>query len=183
MAHMRESMTSNVVTRWYRAPELLYGARHYTAAIDTWSVGMIFAELMLRTPYLPGQSEADQLEVTFRALGTPTEKIWSGVTSLPGYVQSKLHPQPSRQELRKRFIAATEDALELMEGLTKLNPAQRLDTTDALLSSYFTEAPRATKPEQLPKKKEEDPDAEEKKYKEEMRDSMIQATRQARRNN
>lgn len=181
MAHMRESMTSNVVTRWYRAPELLYGARHYTAVIDTWSVGMIFAELMLRTPYLPGQSEADQLEVTFRALGTPTEKIWPGVKSLPGYVASSVHPQPDRQELRNRFLAATDLALELMEGLTKLNPAQRMDTTDALLSPYFTESPRATKPESLPKKKEEDPDAEEKKYKEEMRDNMIKATR-ARRN-
>ena len=83
-----------------------------------WSVGIIFAELMLRTPYLPGKSDADQLDITFRALGTPNEKIWPGVTSLPGYVSTKIYPQPSRQELRNRFIAATEDALELMEELT-----------------------------------------------------------------
>lgn len=179
---MGESMTSNVVTRWYRAPELLFGARHYTAAIDTWSVGMIFAELMLRTPYLPGKSEPDQLEVTFRALGTPTEKTWPGVTSLPGYVNTAMHPHPNLQELRNRFLAATDHALELMEGLTKLNPAQRIGTSEALLSPYFTEAPRATKPEHLPKKKTEDPDAEERKYKEDLRENMIKATR-ARRNN
>ncbi|KAF5092961.1 hypothetical protein D0Z00_004309 [Geotrichum galactomycetum] len=182
MAGIRESMTSNVVTRWYRAPELLYGARHYTAAVDVWSVGIIFAELMLRTPYLPGKSDADQLDITFRALGTPNEKIWPGVTSLPGYVSTKIYPQPSRQELRNRFIAATEDALELMEELTVLNPAQRIDTTQALMSPYFTTAPRPTKPEMLPKKKEEDPNAVEEKYKAEIRDSMIQATRKARLN-
>lgn len=182
MAGIRESMTSNVVTRWYRAPELLYGARHYTAAVDVWSVGIIFAELMLRTPYLPGKSDADQLDITFRALGTPNEKIWPGVTSLPGYVSTKIYPQPSRQELRNRFIAATEDALELMEELTVLNPGERIDTTQALLSPYFTTAPRPTKPELLPKKKEEDPNAVEEKYKAEIRDSMIQATRKARLN-
>lgn len=182
MAGIRDSMTSNVVTRWYRAPELLYGARHYTAAVDIWSVGIIFAELMLRTPYLPGKSDADQLDITFRALGTPNEKTWPGVTSLPGYVSTKIYPQPSRQELRNRFIAATEDALELMEELTVLNPAQRKDTTQALLSAYFQEAPRPTKPEMLPKKKEEDPNAVEEKQKAELRDSMIQATRKARLN-
>lgn len=182
MAHMRESMTSNVVTRWYRAPELLYGVKHYTGAVDIWSVGMIFAELMWRTPYLPGNSDADQLEVTFRAMGTPTEKIWPGVTSLPGYVPSKVHPEPSLQELQNRFGAASDNALALMVGLTKLNPAKRIDTTQALLSDYFSESPRPTKPEDLPKKKSEDPDAEEKKYKEEIRENMIKATR-ARRNN
>jgi cyclin-dependent kinase 7 len=61
---------------WYRAPELLLGARDYGAAVDIWSVGCIFAELMLRTPYLPGEREMQQLDLIFRALGTPTEKDW-----------------------------------------------------------------------------------------------------------
>jgi serine/threonine protein kinase len=62
--------------RWYRPPELLFGSRYYSAAVDIWSVGCIFAELMLRTPYLPGESDMDQLKTTFRALGTPTEEEW-----------------------------------------------------------------------------------------------------------
>ncbi|RKP24823.1 kinase-like domain-containing protein, partial [Syncephalis pseudoplumigaleata] len=66
-------MTSQVVTLWYRAPELLFGARDYASAVDMWSVGCIFAELMLRTPYLPGDSEMQQLDLIFKALGTPTE--------------------------------------------------------------------------------------------------------------
>jgi cyclin-dependent kinase 7 len=55
---------------------LLFGCRYYSNAVDIWSVGCIFAELMLRTPYLPGESDMDQLKTTFRALGTPTEEEW-----------------------------------------------------------------------------------------------------------
>ena len=67
------SMTPRVVTRWYRAPELLYGARLYTGAVDIWAIGCIFAELMLRTPFLPGDSDLNQLHTIFRALGTPSD--------------------------------------------------------------------------------------------------------------
>lgn len=69
-------MTCQVITRWYRPPELLYGGRYYGTAVDIWSVGCIFAELMLRIPYLPGESDMDQIKTIFRALGTPTEEDW-----------------------------------------------------------------------------------------------------------
>jgi serine/threonine protein kinase len=69
-------MTCQVITRWYRPPELLFGCRYYSTSVDVWSVGCIFAELMLRTPYLPGDSDMDQLKTIFRALGTPTEDDW-----------------------------------------------------------------------------------------------------------
>jgi cyclin-dependent kinase 7 len=65
-----------MITRWYRAPELLFGARDYESAVDIWSIGCIFAELMLRTPYLPGDGEIQQLDLIFKALGTPTEADW-----------------------------------------------------------------------------------------------------------
>ncbi|ODQ64619.1 Pkinase-domain-containing protein [Nadsonia fulvescens var. elongata DSM 6958] len=150
----RDKLTPTVVTRWYRAPELLFGARHYTTAIDVWSVGIIFAELMLRTPYLPGADDINQIDVTFRALGTPTEDIWSGVSQLPKYQAMKIYPFPSRQELRNRFLAASENALSLMIQMTQLNPSTRIDSTEALLSSYFSESPRPTTPRHLPKKTE-----------------------------
>lgn len=70
------NMTSQVVTRWYRAPELLLGAQYYGDAIDMWSVGCIFAEMMLRTPYFASETDLGQLDTIFRALGTPTEQIW-----------------------------------------------------------------------------------------------------------
>lgn len=69
-------MTSQVVTRWYRAPELLFGARHYGAAVDIWSLGCIAVELLMRTPYLPGNTDLDQIKTVFRARGTPTEEEW-----------------------------------------------------------------------------------------------------------
>lgn len=65
-----------ITNSWYRPPELLFGARYYSGAVDIWSVGCIFAELMLRTPYLPGDSDMNQIKTIFHALGTPTEEDW-----------------------------------------------------------------------------------------------------------
>ncbi|KAI8386550.1 Serine/threonine-protein kinase KIN28 [Nakaseomyces glabratus] len=141
-----EVLTSNVVTRWYRAPELLFGAKHYTSAIDVWSLGVIFAELMLRIPYLPGQNDLEQMEVTFRALGTPTDKDWPEVSSFNSYNKLQMYPPPSRDELRKRFIAATENALNFMNGMMCLNPAMRWSTAQCLESEYFKELPRPSDP-------------------------------------
>ncbi|QPG73312.1 TFIIH complex serine/threonine-protein kinase subunit kin28 [Brettanomyces nanus] len=147
-----ERFTSNVVTRWYRAPELLFGSHHYSTAIDVWAVGVIFAELMLRTPYLPGKDDNDQVVVTFQALGTPTEKLWPGVSHLPNYNNLVMYPPPSRQELRNRFPAATEGALDLLCGMLILDPNNRWDTAKCLTYKYFVESPRPTEPESLPKK-------------------------------
>uniref|UniRef100_A0A2K6U5E5 Protein kinase domain-containing protein n=1 Tax=Saimiri boliviensis boliviensis TaxID=39432 RepID=A0A2K6U5E5_SAIBB len=66
--------TYQVVTRWYRAPELLFGARMYGMCVDMWAVGCILAELLLRIPFLPGDSDLDQLMRIFETLGTPTEE-------------------------------------------------------------------------------------------------------------
>lgn len=136
-----EKLTSNVVTRWYRAPELLFGARHYTGAVDVWAVGAIFAEMMLRTPYLPGSDDVNQLAVTIQALGTPTEETWKGVSHLPLYNNLTRYPAPTRGELRRRFAAASENALIVLEGMMTMNPAQRWSCERALQSGYFTEDP------------------------------------------
>lgn len=154
LGNPNEDLSSNVVTRWYRAPELLFGAKHYTEAIDIWSIGIIFAELMLRIPYLAGKDDVDQLDVTFRAYGTPTEQIWPNVSSLPMYNALHVYPPPSRQELRMRFSAATEKALDFLILLTQLDPSRRCNSTQALLHEYFTESPRPTDPEFLPKRKD-----------------------------
>ena len=75
--------TPIVVTLWYRAPELLLGAKEYSTSIDLWSVGCIFAEFLTRKPLFPGKSEVDQLNRIFKDLGMPNEKIWPGVGELP----------------------------------------------------------------------------------------------------
>jgi len=68
--------THQVVTRWYRSPELLFGARMYGTGVDIWAVGCILAELLLRIPFFPGESDLDQLTKIFQAMGTPTNDNW-----------------------------------------------------------------------------------------------------------
>ncbi|THU71738.1 hypothetical protein C4D60_Mb04t04650 [Musa balbisiana] len=82
------TFTHEVVTLWYRAPEILLGSRHYSTPVDLWSVGCIFAEMVNQRPLFPGDSEIDQLFKIFRVLGTPNEETWPGVTSLPDFKSS-----------------------------------------------------------------------------------------------
>ncbi|KDQ61565.1 hypothetical protein JAAARDRAFT_204046 [Jaapia argillacea MUCL 33604] len=141
-------MTCQVITLWYRPPELLFGSRHYSSAVDIWSVGCIFAELMLRTPYLPGESDIDQLKTIFRALGTPTEDDWPGHTKLPDYMPVGQFP---KMPLRDLFTAATADCLNLLSKCLIYEPRKRVSARDALHHPYFFALPNPTHPSKLPK--------------------------------
>lgn len=77
--------THEVVTLWYRAPEILLGTKLYATAVDIWSLGCIFAEMVLRKTLFAGDSEIDQLYKIFHMMGTPNEKNWPGVSQLPEY--------------------------------------------------------------------------------------------------
>ena len=135
-----------MVTRWYRAPELLFGAKFYGPPIDLWSAGMIFAELMLRVPYVPGISDIDQLSKIFTALGTPSEDTWPGVRSLPDYIEFK-HTPPT--PLASTFTAASADALALLSALLTCNPSRRPTADEALAHAYFAAAPAPVFPPNL----------------------------------
>jgi len=141
-------MTCQVITRWYRPPELLFGCRYYSTAVDMWSVGCIFAELMLRIPYLPGESDMDQLKTIFRALGTPTEEDWPGHTKLPDYVPVGQFPKPPMRDL---FTAATADCLNLLAKFFIYEPRKRISAKDALSHPYFFALPNPTHPSKLPR--------------------------------
>jgi len=142
-----QRLTPEVVTRWYRAPELLMGARYYGKAVDLWSVGCVFAEMMLRMPYFAGDTEIDQLGKIFWALGTPSEKDWQNMDLLPGYIQFT----PSEgSPLTSLFRSATDDAIELLKALLTLNPHGRPSATEVLKNyNYFKFAPIKTPPEKL----------------------------------
>lgn len=141
-------MTCQVITRWYRPPELLFGSRYYSSAVDIWSVGCIFAELMLRIPYLPGESDMDQLKTIFRALGTPTEEDWPGHTKLPDYIPVGLFP---KTPLRDLFTAASADTLNLLSKCLIFEPRKRINAKEALFHPYFTALPYPSHPSKLPK--------------------------------
>ena len=94
------SLTNRVITLWYRPPELLLGSQNYGPAVDMWSVGCIFAELLLKRPILPGKNELQQIDKIFKMFGTPTEQTWPGLTKLHYYqmvaTQCGTQPYPNR---------------------------------------------------------------------------------------
>jgi len=139
--------THQVVTRWYRAPELLFGARIYGTGVDIWAVGCILAELLLRTPFFPGESDLDQISKIFQALGTPNETKWPGMIALPDYIEFKPFPGTP---LKYIFSAATDDLLDLLEKLLALNPLERCTTQEALQMKYFSNKPYPAAGDQLP---------------------------------
>ncbi|KAJ3084798.1 Cyclin-dependent kinase 20 [Rhizoclosmatium hyalinum] len=83
-----------VATRWYRSPELLYGARKYDIGVDLWACGCIFGELLNHAPLFPGQNDIDQLYCVLSILGTPTSEEWPDLETLPDYnkIQFPHHP-------------------------------------------------------------------------------------------
>jgi cyclin-dependent kinase 12/13 len=88
-------LTNKVVTLWYRAPELLLGSTSYTSLIDMWSVGCIFAEILLRRPLFPGKDEMEQIQRICNVCGTPSETTWPGVMKYPFFKTFQLEPRPS----------------------------------------------------------------------------------------
>ncbi|XP_049849598.1 cyclin-dependent kinase 7-like [Schistocerca gregaria] len=142
----KESLSPRVITIWYRAPEMLFGSDKYSSSIDMWSVGCIFAELMLRAPLFPGISEIDMLSRICAALGTPNEKRWPGVSSLPCFIE---FAESLGTPLESIFVGATPDALDLISEMLCLDPAKRISASKALQHPYFQNLPAPTHPSKL----------------------------------
>lgn len=105
--------THEVVTLWYRSPEILLGGRQYSIGVDIWSIGCIFAEMVTRKPLFPGDSEIDEIFKIFRLLGTPDEDVWPGVSLLPDFKTT--FPQWSRKDLAAHIPALDADGIDLLE--------------------------------------------------------------------
>ncbi|KAI0983491.1 hypothetical protein GJ496_010093 [Pomphorhynchus laevis] len=143
-----KQMTHQVVTRWYRAPELLFGARKYGYNIDMWSVGCILAELLLRKPFLCADSDIGQLLKIFEVFGTPTEDNWPFVNTLPDFIEFK----PIKPiNLSTIFTASPDDEINLLSKLMTLNPNKRISAEDALTMPYFSRPPGPCPADKLPK--------------------------------
>jgi cyclin-dependent kinase 7 len=134
----RRINTPMVVTRWYRAPELLFGARHYSVGVDMWAVGCILAELLLRVPFLPGESDLDQLNRIFKVLGTPTDDVWPHVATLSDFVKFERYDAIPLHDI---FTAAGEDLLAVIATLLSLHPGKRLTCSEVLQMDYFRNHP------------------------------------------
>ncbi|PNY27629.1 Serine/threonine-protein kinase KIN28, partial [Tolypocladium capitatum] len=151
-ADPHRNMTSNVITRWYRPPELLFGARHYGGAVDVWSVGTVFAELVMRAPYLPGNNELDQVKLICEAIGTPTDDNWPGVTRLPEYTVPGQYPVRGRDWYEMRFGTVGRDGVDLLMRTLALDPKKRITARDMLRHPWWHSEPKPTRKEDLPRK-------------------------------
>ncbi|OJD36601.1 cell division control protein 2 [Diplodia corticola] len=129
--------THEVVTLWYRAPEILLGGRQYSTGVDMWSVGCIFAEMCTRKPLFPGDSEIDEIFKIFRILGTPAETEWPGVTSFPDFKPS--FPKWNRTDIATMVPGLDDNGLDLLDALLVYDPAGRISAKQACLHPYFTE--------------------------------------------
>ncbi|XP_050016118.1 cyclin-dependent kinase 11B-like [Alexandromys fortis] len=145
-----KAYTPVVVTRWYRAPELLLGAKEYSTAVDMWSVGCIFGELLTQKPLFPGKSDIDQINKVFKDLGTPSEKIWPGYNDLPAVKKMTFSEYPYNN-LRKRFGALLSDqGFDLMNKFLTYYPGRRISAEDGLKHEYFRETPLPIDPSMFP---------------------------------
>lgn len=129
--------THEVVTLWYRAPEILLGSRQYSTPVDVWSIGCIFAEMVTKKPLFPGDSEIDELFRIFRILGTPTEKTWPGVTKLPDYKPT--FPGWTPQPLRDLVPNLEPMGIDLLERMLQYEPSKRISAKAALNHPYFND--------------------------------------------
>jgi len=145
--------TNRVITLWYRPPELLLGATMYGPAIDLWSAGCIFAELLQRKPILPGKNEFEQIDLIFRLLGTPDESTWPKCSRLQYYEmilnQNQNRKYPSR--IDDKFAGLEPMAKDLLCKLLAMDPDKRISADDALDHEYFWSDPLPATPEELPK--------------------------------
>jgi len=127
--------TKEVLTLWYRAPELMLGTDQYSTPIDVWSLGCIMAELYTKVPLFCGDSEIDQLYKIFQALGTPSENIWEGVTELPAW--NKDFPKWNGGNLRALVPTMDNVAFDLFNRMIVMNPVKRISAKEALDHPYF----------------------------------------------
>ena len=126
-----------VVTRWYRAPEVILNASEYTKAVDIWSVGCILGELLGRTALFPGENYLDQIQRIISVLGTPSYDDISYITNEQALKFIKSLPKRSKQPFDKLFTKANPLALDLLENMLTFNPHDRYTVEDCLAHPYF----------------------------------------------
>ncbi|KAF1813054.1 Pkinase-domain-containing protein [Eremomyces bilateralis CBS 781.70] len=146
-----KNLTQLVVTLWYRSPELLLGTTTYGTAVDIWSIGCVFAELLTRSPLLQGRNEADQLAKIFATLGIPTAANWPGFRRLP-HAKSLALPSnpPPPPPLRSSFSLLTGAGAQLLERMLALNPDDRPEAEEVLQHRYFQEDPKPKSEKMFP---------------------------------
>lgn len=131
------SYSHEVVTLWYRAPDVLMGSRNYSTSIDIWSIGCILAEMASGRPLFPGSSVKDQLLRIFKILGTPNEEIWPGISLLPEFKPDI--PIYSTIALDSLLPKLDANGLDLLGKMITFVPEKRISAQEALEHPFLTQ--------------------------------------------
>lgn len=129
------TFSNEVVTLWYRAPDVLLGSRTYNTSIDIWSAGCIMAEMYTGRPLFPGTTNEDELQKIFRLMGTPSERSWPGISQFPEY-KPNFHIYAT-QDLRLILPQVDQHGLDLLGRMLQLRPEMRISAKDALNHAWF----------------------------------------------
>ncbi|KAM0787946.1 negative regulator of the PHO system [Microbotryomycetes sp. NB124-2] len=131
------TFSNEVVTLWYRAPDVLLGSRTYSTSIDVWSAGCIMAEMISGVPLFRGRDNNDQLNQILRILGTPDEATLRRIAAESPEIQLRPFPRMNRIPWASLYPRAHPLALDLLDKLLQFDPARRIDCTTALHHPYF----------------------------------------------
>jgi len=133
-------MTQEVVTQYYRAPEILMGTKHYSTGVDIWSVGCIFAELLSRRILFQAQSPIQQLDLITDLLGTPSlEDMKTACEPARQHMMRNPHKPPTLTALYTLSNQATHEAVDLLCRMLVMDPEKRISATNALAHPYLDE--------------------------------------------
>ena len=132
-----KTLTHEILTLWYRAPEILLGQKEYSTPVDMWSIGLIFYEMAHRKPLFAGDCEIDQIFKIFQMFGTPNEKTWPGVTKLPEFKLT--FPQFKGKGISAYNKNIDPIGLDLLSKMIQIDPCKRISAKQALQHPYFNE--------------------------------------------
>lgn len=135
-----QKMTAQAITRWYRPPELLLGCNNYSFHVDLWSVGCVMAEMFIRIPLFAAETDLKQLDLIFKALGTPEDSYFEEVSKdLP--ITFQKYPKSDYERL---FAAGGNDCIDLINKLISYKPTLRPSPIECLKHSFFQSKPLPT---------------------------------------
>lgn len=124
--------TNEVVTLWYRAPDVLMGHKRYSTSVDVWSIGCIFVEMHTGRALFPGSNEQDQLGLIFSKLGTPCSRVYPGIVNLPHYEPELYEAHPRPDSLKHLVPDLGEDGVDLLSRMLVFDPDKRISAEDAM---------------------------------------------------